>query len=172
MRNKFQRFGFRVRKIKDCNRKWIRKFISKEWGAEKVVSRGKIYYPHQLPGFIAFKNKKYLGLITYKIEKDSCEIITLNSIVKKKGIGSALVEKVKKIAKKSDCQRIWLITTNDNIDALIFWQKIGFSLKAVYPNAISFSRKLKPEIPKVGNYGIPIRDEIELEFKIKNNEKK
>ena len=168
MENKPQKFNFKIRAIKNGDREWIRKFISKEWGSEKIVSRGKVYYPHKLPGFIAFKNKKYLGLITYKIEKDSCEIITLNSIVKKKkGIGSALVEKVKKIAKKSDCQRIWLITTNDNIDALCFWQKIGFLINAVYPNAMSFSRKLKPEIPKIGNYGIPIRDEIELEKIIK-----
>jgi hypothetical protein len=59
-----------------------------------------------------------------------------------------------------------LVTTNDNIDGLIFWQKVGFSLKKVYPNAISFSRKLKPEIPEIGNYGIPVRDEIELEFNL------
>ena len=50
---------------------------------------------------------------------------------------------------------------------MAFWQKVGFVLKAIYPDAISFSRKLKPEIPEIGNYGIPIRDEIELEFKIK-----
>lgn len=167
MGNKPQKFNFKIRAIKDCDREWIRKFISKEWSSEKSVSRGKIYYPHNLPGFIAFKNKKYLGLITYNIKKDSCEIITLNTIVKKKGIGSALVEKVKKVAKKSGCKRLWLITTNDNTDALRFWQKIGFFIKATYPNAMSFSRKLKPEIPEIGNYGIPIRDEIELELKIK-----
>jgi hypothetical protein len=59
------------------------------------------------------------------------------------------------------------VTTNDNADALIFWQKMGASLKRVYPNAISLSRKLKPEIRKIGKHGIPIRDEIELEFKLK-----
>lgn len=44
--------------------------------------------------------------------------------------------------------------------------------KAVYPNAVSLSRKLKPEIPLIGNYGIPIRDEIELELKLKKQSKK
>lgn len=167
MGNKPQKFDFKIGKIKDCDREWIRKFISKEWSSEKSVSRGKVYYPHKLPGFIAFNGKKYLGLITYNIRKNECEIVTLNSIVKKKGIGSALVEKVKRIAKKLNCKRLWLITTNDNLDALLFWQRIGFFIKAVYPNAMSFSRKLKPEIPEIGNYGIPIKDEIELELKIK-----
>jgi GNAT superfamily N-acetyltransferase len=167
MGNKVRKFNFKIRAIKDCDREWIRKFISKEWASEKSVSRGKIYYPHQLPGFVAIKNKKYFGLIIYKIGKKDVEIITLNSIIKGKGLGKALVEKVKKIAKNLVCQRIWFITTNDNLDALIFWQKIGFVLKAVYPGAISLSRELKPEIPTIGKYSIPIRDEIELEFKIK-----
>jgi N-acetylglutamate synthase-like GNAT family acetyltransferase len=164
---RMKKFNLKIRKIEDKDREWIRKFISKEWGSEKVVSRGKIYYPHKLPGFVAIKDKKYLGIITYNIERDNCEIITLNSLIKRKGIGRKLVERVKRAAKKLGCQRLWLITTNDNIDGLIFWQKTGFSLKAVYPNAISFSRKLKPEIPKIGKYGIPIRDEIELELKLR-----
>jgi N-acetylglutamate synthase-like GNAT family acetyltransferase len=162
-----KKFNFKLERLKIKNREWIRKFISKEWGSEKIISRGKIYYPHLLSGFVAIKGKKCVGLITYKIGKRDIEIITLNSILKRKGIGETLVEKVKNVAENFDCQRIWLITTNNNLDALIFWQKIGFSIKAVYPNAISFSRKLKPEIPKIGNYGIPIRDEIELEFQLK-----
>ena len=106
-------------------------------------------------------------MITYNIKKNECEIVTLNSLIKKKGIGTVLVEKVKKIAKKMNRKRVWLITTNDNIDALCFWQRIGFVLKAIYPGAMSISRKLKPEIPLIGHYGIPIRDEIELEFRKK-----
>jgi RimJ/RimL family protein N-acetyltransferase len=93
-------------------------------------------------------------------------INSLASLFKRKGIGRALVKRVKKIAKEKNCKRVWLITTNDNIDAFGFWQKVGFVLKAVYPGAILLSRKLKPEVPEFGNYGIPIRDEIELEFKI------
>jgi len=116
-----KKFNFKIRKVEDKDREWIRKFIIKEWGAEKVVSRRKIYYPHKLPGFIAFDGKKYLGLITYNIEKENCEITSLNSIVKRKGIGRVLVESVKRVAKNLDCQRLWGITTNDNLDALIFW---------------------------------------------------
>jgi len=167
MGNKPQKFDFKIRPIKDCDREWVKKLTIRHWGSEKSVSRGKVLYPHKLPGFLAFKNKRFLGLITYNIKENACEIVTLNSVIKGKGIGTALVETVKKVAKNLNCQKIWFITTNDNLDALIFWQKIGFFIKAVYPNAMSFSRKLKPEIPEIGNYGIPIRDEIELGFKIK-----
>jgi DNA-3-methyladenine glycosylase I len=59
--------------------------------------------------------------------------------------------------------RIWLITTNDNIDALRFYQKRGYEMKTVHRYAMEVSRKTKPQIPFEGKYGIPIRDEIEME---------
>jgi hypothetical protein len=56
------------------------------------------------------------------------------------------------------------VTTNDNVDALRFYQRRGFRLRAVRPGAVDDARRtLKPEIPAVGEQGIPIRDEIELE---------
>ena len=43
-----------------------------------------------------------------------------------------------------------------------FYQRRGFVLAGVYPGAIEQSRRIKPQIPRVGNFGIPIRDEIEF----------
>ena len=57
--------------------------------------------------------------------------------------------------------------TNDNTAALRFYQKYGFALVAVHRNAIEQDRLLKPEIPFTGNDGIPLRDEIELEIRLK-----
>jgi GNAT superfamily N-acetyltransferase len=105
-----------------------------------------------------------VGLVTYNIVDDSCEIVTLNSTYPSSGIGTALVEAVRDIAIKSACKRLWLITTNDNLNALRFYQKRSFVLVAVHRNALELSRKLKPEIPMIGNHGIPLRDEIELEM--------
>ncbi len=104
------------------------------------------------------------GLITYIIENDNCEIVSLNSLIEGKGIGTRLVDAVKTIARENNCRRIWLIETNDNTHALHFYQKRGFRLKAIYPDAIEISRNLKTEIPLTGNDGIPIRDELELEI--------
>ncbi len=75
-----------------------------------------------------------------------------------------LIEAVKQAAVSAGCRRLWLITTNDNLHALRFYQKRGFRLVAVYPNALEESRRLKPEIPLVGLDGIPLRDELELEL--------
>ena len=69
-----------------------------------------------------------------------------------------------KSLKNKDCKRIWLITTNDNINAIKFYQKCGFVFSAVYCDAIKNSRRIKPEIPLIGNFNIPIRDELEFEL--------
>ena len=167
MRSK--KINFKIRAINKKDKEWIKKFILREWASEKVISWSKIYYPYKIPGFVALANKKYLGLITYRIEKKNCEIVTLNSIKKRVGIGTALIEKVKKVALKSNCKKLKVATTNDNINALRFYQKRGFYLVDIRPNVVAFYRKkINPEIPLIGNYKIPIRDELRLEMKLKN----
>ena len=88
----------------------------------------------------------------------------MNSLAEGEGVGTALLEAVKEAAVIASCERVWLITTNDNLHALHFYQKRGFRLVALYPNALESSRRLKPEIPLTGLDGIPLRDEIELEY--------
>ena len=162
-----KKLKFTIRKIKNSDKDWVRKFITKKWGSEKIIGDGKIYYPHKLPGFVAVSDKKYLGLITYAVKKDACELASFNTLKKRKGIGTALIKKTKKAVRRIGCKRIFLVTTNDNIDALRFYQRRGFILKKVYPDAIAVARKIKPEIPIIGNYGILIRDAFELEIILK-----
>ncbi len=154
-----------VRPITPEDYEWIISTLRSHWGSEKVVSRGRIYNAGNLPGFMICREGKPSGLLTYQITNRECEIITLNSLEEGSGAGSLLLRKIIQTARRKKCWRLWLITTNDNIDALRFYQKRGFCLVAVHRNAIDHSRRLKPEIPSTGNYGIPLRDEIELEIK-------
>jgi GNAT superfamily N-acetyltransferase len=159
---------FTIHPIKDDDQEWGAQFIFEHWGSNRVVSRGVIHYPQNLPGFVALYKGEKVGLATYHIVDERCEIVTLNSIHPSSGVGTALIEAVRDIALKSGCKRLWLITTNDNMTALRFYQKRGFNLVAVHRNALELSRKMKPEIPFIGNDGIPLRDEIELEMILDN----
>lgn len=150
------------------DRPWVIQFITEHWGAEMVVSRGVVYHPQDLPGFVAIQEGEKVGLVTYNIEGESCEVVTINSTQPFSGVGTALIEAVRDIAIKARCERLWLITTNDNLNALRFYQRRGFVLVAVHRNALDVSRKLKPEIPLIGDDGIPLRDEIELEMMLDN----
>jgi GNAT superfamily N-acetyltransferase len=146
------------------DREWVAQFMFEQWGSNKVVSRGVVYYPQDLPGLAAIYDGEKAGLVTYNITGTSCEIVTIDSIHPFSGVGTALIEAVRDIAIKSGCKRLWLITTNDNMNALRFYQKRGFVLVAIHRNALELSRTLKPEISLIGNDGIPLRDEIELEM--------
>lgn len=164
MKNKIK---FKIRKTNEADKEWIRNFLKNSWGSERIVSQNKIYYPAKFPGFLAVKDKKYLGLIIYELKNKNCQILVIEAIAKYKGIGTSLIARVKKEAKRQKCKKLWLNTTNDNVDALRFYQRRGFSIKAIYPDAVTYERKkLKPEIPLIGDHSIPIKDEIELEMKL------
>jgi ribosomal protein S18 acetylase RimI-like enzyme len=138
-------------------------WLTGHWGSEIVVAHGAVFRPAGLPGFVVVDGDEWRGLLTYHIAGDACEVVTIDSVQPNAGIGTALIEAVKQAAQQAGCRRLWLITTNDNTAALRFYQKRGFALAALYPNAVARSRQIKPEIPLIGNDGIPIRDEIELE---------
>ena len=153
-----------LREMKASDHIWLAQFASKHWGAPIVVGHGVIYELPQLPGFIAEEQGEYIGVVTYHSEGQACEVVSINSLRPGQGIGALLLNAVKNMALQMGCTRLWLITTNDNLNALRFYQKRGFVLVAVHRNALEQSRKLKPQIPLIGEYGIPLRDEIELEM--------
>lgn len=152
-----------IQPISDEHRDWLRKRVQEIWNGRFVVSRGIAHEPANLPGFLAVKDGKPIGVATFRKEQDECELVTIDAFSQWQGVGSALIEAVEEEARKSGCSRMWMITTNDNIDGLRFYQRKGYVISAVHLNAVEESRKLKPTIPLVGNYDIPIRDEIELE---------
>ena len=152
--------------VDDGDRAWVDELLARWWGSARVVSRGRVHDAAALPGFIARCDGKRAGLVTYRIEGGQCELVTLNSEQEGRGVGSALVEAVVVAAREARCTRLWLITTNDNLHALRFYQKRGWRLVAVHRDALDESRRLKPQIPLTGMEGIPLRDEIELEMRL------
>ena len=153
-----------IKPITDADQNWIRELLQTYWGSVQVVSRGRLHQADQLPGFIAELWGQKVGLVTYHLENGQGELVSLNSLVERQGVGTAMVQAVRQVAQAAGCTRLWLITTNDNLAALRFYQKRGFVLGQLHPNAIEQSRQLKPEIPRTAQNGIPIRDELESEL--------
>ncbi|MFJ7734022.1 GNAT family N-acetyltransferase [Lysinibacillus sp. NPDC097231] len=150
--------------IQQIPQKDVLQFFKEHWGSTEMVISSGIYDCSQLDGFAFVDGKNTtLGLVTYIIRGQECEIISLDSIVEGQGIGSFLVQAVEKMAFDNNCTKITLITTNDNLHALKFYQKRGYHLVEILQNAVAQARAYKPEIPLIGNDGIPIRDEIRLE---------
>lgn len=158
---------FSIRKKSAQDTGWINTMMIENWGSDQVVLQGRIYHPAELDAFIAEQNGERIGLITYIIDKEFCEIITLNSMQPGLGIGTALIDAVKRAAETAGCNALLLYTTNDNINGLKFYQKYGFHLEELIKDGILSDRKLKPEIPLKAENGIPIRDYLLLKLSIK-----
>ena len=153
----------RIERISNKTRNLVNQFFIDNWFSTDMSIRGKIIDGTKLDGFLLQENETIIGLITYTFFEDICEIISLDSKKENMEIGSALLKEIEKIAIDNQCKKMRLITTNDNMRALQFYQKRGYCLTKLYPNAIEEVRKQKPSVPLIGDNGIPLRDEIELE---------
>jgi N-acetylglutamate synthase-like GNAT family acetyltransferase len=157
----------RVREGSDADHADLRRFLSERRSA-RVARRGELVDPLEQSALIAERKDGALaGVLTYAIEGDECEVRTLHASEQWAGAGTALLKAVEQAAAERGCRRLWVLTTNDNVDALRFYQRRGFRLAALHPGAVDDSRvRLKPEIPETGEYGIPLRDEIVLDKEV------
>jgi GNAT superfamily N-acetyltransferase len=155
-----------VRPLQTDERAWLAEHLELSWGATTIVSRGRAHDAAQLPALVALDGEELLGLATFELRDRACEVVAIEAFRRRCGVGSALLAAVVAQARASGCERVWLVTTNDNLEALRFYQRRGMRLVAVHPGAVEQARELKPEIPLIGEHGIPIRDEIELELVI------
>jgi ribosomal protein S18 acetylase RimI-like enzyme len=128
----------------------VRREAEALWGARIVVAHGVVHEPESLDGFVGEDDGRRVGLLTYLARDDACEIVTIDAFEPGRGIGTALLDAVKALGHR----RLWLVTTNDNIRAQRFYERSGFRLVAVREGEIERSRRLKPQIPDVGEAGV------------------
>jgi GNAT superfamily N-acetyltransferase len=155
-----------IRPVGEGDRPMLSWLVAELWGSELVAVHSNVLRPAELPGFIAERSRRVVGLLTYQFVGDFLEIVTLNAIERRIGIGTMLIEASVATARHFRCREIRLTTTNDNVDALRFYQRRGFRLAELRPGAVDRSRQEKPQIPRVGDYGIPLHDEIDLTLRV------
>ena len=144
-----------IRPLKDEDRAWVAEIVSNEWGLP-VVSISGSYDPAELAGFVAVEAGERMGLVTYRITDESCEVVTLNSLRPNKGTGTALLRAVKRTADEKGL-RLWLITTDENSNAIGFYEKRGMIKRVQHPDFVTVVRRYKPN-------SRGYRDAIEFSF--------
>ncbi|MFF0154175.1 GNAT family N-acetyltransferase [Micromonospora sp. NPDC005203] len=155
--------GFEVRTARSAERAAIDALHEREWGGPYVVAHDTRHDVRTLPTLVAVDPAAVLGALTYRVDEDALEVVTLVAAVPGRGVGTALLSAATSIAAETGLARVWLITSNDNLRALRFYQRRGMRLVHVDPGAVDRARQLKPEIPLVGEDGIPLHDELVLE---------
>jgi N-acetylglutamate synthase-like GNAT family acetyltransferase len=127
------------------DRAWLTGFMTERWGAPVAAGGGRLHRLDDLPGFAAVSaDGTVAGVVNYLIEADACEVVSIESVVLGVGVGTGLLEAAWVAAAAAGCRSVRLITTNDNLDDLRFYQRRGFALTELRPDAVNESRRLKP----------------------------
>ena len=153
-----------IRLLESSDADWAARLILERWGGPLVVSKGRLHDTRKLPGLVASVAGRRVGLLTFSKRHSQIEIVTLDALEEAKGIGRALVNAVCAHAAKIGAGRVWLVTSNDNINAIAFYTRCGFRLVRIRLDAITEARTLKPQIPETDEHNVPIRDELEFEI--------
>jgi len=160
-------FIFTIVPIDESLRSTVQALIDDSWAGPYIAVNGRLWDTRAMPGFAALDLRGIIaGYLCYAVHDSECEIMVLESLRENAGIGTGLVNEAITAAKDAGLKKIAVITTNDNIRAIRFYQKRGFTLRALRANMLDTSRKLKPGIPLTGKDGIPLRDELELELEL------
>jgi len=153
-----------LRPKRSGDRGWIAEAMRSEWGSVAVVSRGRLTEDASaLPGLVAERDGRPAGYALLRLEGDAGEVVVLHSLVRRAGVGAALLDGARAEAARGGCARLWLITTNDNVEAIRFYQRCGWDWTEFHRDSLTESRRLKRNIPETGAHGIPLRHELVFE---------
>lgn len=152
----------RVRELAEDERAWAGAVLDEGMGRHQA-RRAEVVDVLDGDGLVAEVDGDRVGLLLYRRDGDECELSLLVALAPGLGVAGRLVDAF--LARVADAVRVWVVTTNDNVDALRLYQRHGFRLAVLRPGLVDESRRrLKPGIPTTAGNGIPIRDELELEL--------
>jgi ribosomal protein S18 acetylase RimI-like enzyme len=154
-----------VRRVEPDDREFVRDAVVGAFASTRVVSRGRLHEDATaLDGFVVDSDGRPIGCALWHEIDGDAELVVIVTTNRGVGAGGALLDAVVEHARSSKWRRLWLVTTNDNTDAIRLYQRAGWEWVNWYRDAVTNARELKPELPETGAHGIPIRHEIELEY--------
>jgi GNAT superfamily N-acetyltransferase len=155
------RTKFAIRPITD--RVFLEELLRLRWSGGALMVHDRVIAPCDVEALAAYDSDRLAGVATWRLEGNILYMLTLNNITEQRGVGVALLAAMMKLGREKQAPLIRVIVTNDNLNALGFYQRRGFRIIAVHAGAVDTIRAMNPNVPTIGRDRIPIRDEIELE---------
>ncbi len=155
-----------VRLIAADDRDWVAATLVRDWTSTSVARLGELVDAADLPGYVATASGHRVGVLLVDVKDRDVEVVSVSTSEPRRGVGRALMVRCFDEARATGCRRVWLVTTNDNVAAIAFYQRIGMDLRALHRHAVRASRRLKPTIPDRDAAGVRIEHELEFELLI------
>jgi GNAT superfamily N-acetyltransferase len=154
-----------VREGTDADRPMVRDLLKRDFGRTQIVAFGDVMDVDQMPMLVAVAAADPSGALVYRQLGDALHIVALatDPMWQRSGVGGNLVAEAELLARRLSLSKLVVATTNDNLPALYFYQRRGYRLTDLVVNNIA--AHTKKEVP--GFAGIPVRDEVRLEKRIK-----
>jgi ribosomal protein S18 acetylase RimI-like enzyme len=143
---------------------WVVETMTEEWGSTGVARLGELVDTTNLPGYIAELAGRRVGLALTARRGDEYEVVSISVSARRQGVGRLLLERCVEDARGHGCRRLWLMTTNNNVGALAFYQQLGLDICRLHRHGVTRARALKPSIPHRDVDGVRIDHELELEL--------
>jgi ribosomal protein S18 acetylase RimI-like enzyme len=154
----------KVRALAEADIDSAEALLDAEVGGRMQARLDEVHDVLELDGFGAWDGDVLVGVATYGVDAARAELaaIAVRADRRLEGVGSMLIAAVVDAATAAGARELWLVTTNDNVDAIRLYQRRGFRLTELRAGAVDRARSRKPAIPELGEYGIPMHDELVL----------
>ena len=151
-----------VRPAEDRDRQRVQELFISDFGHLTVVAFGEVMHADQEAALVADMKDDIGGALAWRRLGDALQIVALatDPMWQRSGVGGYLVAEAELLARREGLHRIVTATSNDNLPSLYFYQRHGYRMTAVEPDAFARHSKV-PNAP--GFAGIPALDEVRLE---------
>lgn len=155
-----------TRDAADTERDAVLDLFREDVGRTRVATLGTVIDLEGLPTLVAeMEGGSVAGALAWHHHGDVLHIVALatDPMWQRTGVGGHLLAEVEATARRLGASRLVVTASNDNLPALYFYQRRGWTTTAVVVGGMleSFGGE-----PGVGFAGIPVRDEIRLEKRL------
>jgi ribosomal protein S18 acetylase RimI-like enzyme len=150
-----------VRAGTEDDRPAVLRLFERDFGRTRLVTFGEELHLETMSTVVADSEGEIAGALAYRERQEALHIVALatDPLWQRSGVGGHLVAEAELIARQRELTRVLVATTNDNLPSLYFYQRKGYRITAILPEAMAGA---KGKEPSIGFGGIPIRDEIHL----------
>jgi ribosomal protein S18 acetylase RimI-like enzyme len=145
-----------IRAAREDDAGWIVGAARDVLGSEYQVHSQRQFVITDVDVLIAERSAEPIGFLAWELQDDTCETLAIACTRRGEGAGTALMAALHGLAARRGCKHAKVVTTDTNVGARRFYERLGYEVVAIRAGAVDeCRRRYKPELPP------DMHDEIE-----------